>query len=93
MKILIRFLFFSSQPTMFSLSTQRKHWMFDGEDAIREERDKAHNQFVQRYQQQEQQDKQFLDIDEANLLRAFYEKKLMEFCCRSVFIDLWEKLT
>ena len=68
---------------MFSTSTQRQHWMFSGEEAVSLERERAHESFVQKHSTgDKQQEKQFLTLEEAGLLRSYYERKLMEFCAR-----------
>ncbi len=68
---------------MFPTSSQRRHWMFQGEEAVAARRREAHDEFVAKMtQRQGLPEDHFLSFPEAEALRAAYERKLAEFCSR-----------
>ena len=69
---------------MFATSTQRRHWMFAGEDAVRQRRAGAHANYVEAAAAADGglPESQYLSPAEAEACRMYYERKLAEFCAK-----------
>ncbi len=72
---------------MFSMSTQRRHWMFHSEEDIRQRRERSHLTSVETLRRKagmssEKRDAHYLTFAEAEALRTFFERKLLDFCAK-----------